>query len=231
MPYFLAREFSSRQATRFMVNLHQPDKSVNLMEKTDYASLNGKTILRRTYGNTVSYFLRLPDGSRQGTGYPGTGYQSLELLWNHNSAITSVDKMLTLSGKSDATSLLSALAKEEAEDIKALDFNITETDLYLNPDSHPDHYTTSYIMQTVAKDFPSVNMRFYIDYHSSLLPANLKGQDLDFAIGVWGVVASERSRHYYSDTWTNDHLAWLPRCYTRESIQTSSSPCDYKHSR
>ena len=38
------------------------------------------TVNGYTYRNTVAYFLRLPDGNPEGTGYPGTGNRSLKLF-------------------------------------------------------------------------------------------------------------------------------------------------------
>jgi hypothetical protein len=56
----------------------------------------GHAIKRWLYSNTVSYFMRLPDGSPQGTGYVATAEQSLKRL--HEGAIrtmTSIDNSTT----------------------------------------------------------------------------------------------------------------------------------------
>ena len=65
---------------------------------------NGHSIYRVVYRNTVSYFLRVPDGNPQGTGYYDTGFQSLS-GWPTapSTGLTAVDGSTVYHGWNDLT--------------------------------------------------------------------------------------------------------------------------------
>ena len=75
-PYYLARENGAKLSVRFMADAAKaPEIPVDSV-----ASVAGHPVKRWLYRNTVSYFMRLPDGSPQGTGYVATAEQSLKRL-------------------------------------------------------------------------------------------------------------------------------------------------------
>src|SRR5262245_4803642 len=73
VPYYVARENGAHLAVRFMADvITTPAEAV--LQNTIVAD---HSIRRAIYKNTVSYFLRLPDGKIDGSGYVNTGYWSL----------------------------------------------------------------------------------------------------------------------------------------------------------
>ncbi len=72
-PFYLARENGAETAIRFMADAD----ATPAVASEQHRVFNGHSIYRVAYRNTVSYFLRVPDGNPQGTGYYDTGYQSL----------------------------------------------------------------------------------------------------------------------------------------------------------
>src|SRR5262249_21279726 len=77
-PYYLARENGTEVAIRFMA-----DAAAHPTSKSESSTpFDGHPIYRVLYRNTAAYFLRLPDGNAEGTGYQGTGFQSLARLAN-----------------------------------------------------------------------------------------------------------------------------------------------------
>jgi hypothetical protein len=76
-PLYLARENGAESAIRFMAD---SDNRPPVEEVASTMAFHGHPIHRVCYRNTVSYFLRVPDGSPAGTGYADTGYQSLKRL-------------------------------------------------------------------------------------------------------------------------------------------------------
>src|SRR5262249_48197588 len=75
-PYYLARENGAASAIRFMAEAD----AAPMRETAARTTFNGHSVHRASYGSTVSYFLRLPDGHPSGAGYGGTGWQSLPRL-------------------------------------------------------------------------------------------------------------------------------------------------------
>ncbi len=75
-PFYLARENGAETAIRFMADADDiPAERV-----AGQMTFNGHAIYRVAYRNTVSYFLRVPDGNPLGSGYYDTGFQSLKRL-------------------------------------------------------------------------------------------------------------------------------------------------------
>src|SRR5262245_19617850 len=109
-PYYLARENGAKRSVKFMADAAKaPEIPVDSV-----GSLSGHAIQRWLYRNTVSYFMRLPDGSPPGTGYVATGEQSLKRL--HEGAIhtmTSIDSSATYQGWSDLRTTLRTLIDHE----------------------------------------------------------------------------------------------------------------------
>src|SRR5262245_60757266 len=94
-PYYLARENGAKLSVKFMVDAAKPPQN----PVDSVASVSGHAMKRWLYGNTISYFMRLPDGSPQGTGYVATAQQSLKRL--HEEAtptMTSIDNSTTYEG-------------------------------------------------------------------------------------------------------------------------------------
>jgi hypothetical protein len=62
----------------------------------DIAQFLGHPIVRYTSGNSVSYFLRLPDGAfRSGKGYPAYHNESLSQLRDNGKPVSAVDRSTT----------------------------------------------------------------------------------------------------------------------------------------
>jgi hypothetical protein len=109
-PYYLARENGAKFSVQFIANAaKKPEIAVDSV-----ASIAGHPIKRWLYRNTVSYFMRLPDGNPQGTGYVATAEQSLKRL--HDGKIrtmTSIDDSTTYQGWSDLRATLRKLIDHE----------------------------------------------------------------------------------------------------------------------
>ena len=75
---------------------------------------NGHPIYRVSYRNTVSYFLRVPDGNPLGTGYSDTGFQSLKRLADgENNMLSAIDGSTVYHGWSDLIATVRAILDYE----------------------------------------------------------------------------------------------------------------------
>jgi hypothetical protein len=135
-PYYLARENGAKLSVMFIAN--GPNNPVTASDSE--TSIGGHTIKRWTYGPTVSYFLRLPDGNMDGDGYDSTGLQSLRRL--HEGAIqsiTAIDASATYRGWDDLTRTLRDLIDRERGHATKVWVNVPDTDVTKNPGDHSDH--------------------------------------------------------------------------------------------
>ena len=109
-PYYLARENGAKLSVMFIADA----QTAPSVPADSVAMFAGHALKRWLYGRTVSYFLRLPDGDMDGSGYLGTGMQSLKRL--HEGAIpkiSAVDDSATYEGWADLTDTLRDLIDRE----------------------------------------------------------------------------------------------------------------------
>ena len=78
---------------------------------------NGHPVPRYTCANTATYFMRLPDGNPDGTGYPSTDHQSLSQLRDANMPIVAVDGSATYTTWNDFCDTLSAMVQAERQGV------------------------------------------------------------------------------------------------------------------
>src|SRR5271155_1759838 len=139
VPFYLARENEALSAIRFLANLGLvgagPSGAVGTI------TINGKSLRRVAYRNTVAYFMRLPDGNMNGgRGFPSTGNQSLLLL--EQGAIPKIsasDGSAVYFGWADLVATLRGILLYEAQGSPDIWVNVPETNSIINPNDHPDH--------------------------------------------------------------------------------------------
>jgi len=171
--YWQPREEGAKSSVRFPVATLG-----KLTESSDTAAFNGHTINRWSVNNATSYFLRLPDGNGDGSGFPLYGYQSLHKLHQGTiSAITAVDNSATYNGWNDLCRTIQAIIESEISDIQSKWINYPDTDTILNPGDHSDHLETGMAVQ--AMNIPSgLYQVLFVDYATLNDPPDLTGTDL-----------------------------------------------------
>ena len=203
-PFYLARENGANNAVRFMADADHVPAS----EAAAHMTFRGHSIYRVSYGNTVRYFLRLPDGSASGAGFAGTGWQSLKRLADGAiDTLTAIDDSAVYRGWSDLAATVRTIMTYERGGAALLQVNVADQDARINPDDHSDHLMTARLALDAAKNFGCVRRVYYVDYASSRLPENLDTQQRDiessvFAVTVAGVLAFDHgaSWHHYDES-------------------------------
>jgi hypothetical protein len=200
-PYYLARENGAETAIRFMADADASPA----VESDQHMVVNGHSIYRIAYRNTVSYFLRVPDGNLQGTGYAHTGFQSLKRLASgDNEVLTAIDGSTVYKGWGDFVATVRAILIYERGKAGLMQINAAELDAQINPHDHSDHLMTAKAAFAAAKGMPCVRLVSYVDYASVNLPPNLNAEERDlessvFAVTLAGVLALDHraSWHHY----------------------------------
>ena len=219
-PFYRARENGAEQAIRFMADANaEPGEKV-----TSYITFNDHKIYRISYRNTVSYFLRVPDGHASGDGYYETGFQSLlRLNKGVNNTLRAVDGSATYTGWADLTKTVRALIDYERGSAARVQINVADTDARINPQDHSDHIMTARAALDAVSDLSCVRQAFYVDYASSKLPENLNSQQRDMESSVFAVTLAGVQALGYATSWHHYDSSFVGRNYFR--VRESQGSC------
>jgi hypothetical protein len=203
-PYYRARENGAEAAIRFMADAD----SIPGERSESYIEFNGHRIDRIVYRNTVSYFLRVPDGNPLGGGYADTGFQSLQRLASgENNDLAAIDGSAVYHGWNDLVTTVRAILVYERGKAGLLQVNAAELDPRLNPRDHSDHLMTAKAGYEAAASLACVRRVSYVDYASMNMPPNLNAEERDlessvYAVTLAGVLAFDHgaSWHHYDES-------------------------------
>jgi hypothetical protein len=211
-PFYLARENGAEEAIRFMADANEmPADKV-----ADRKTFNGHSIYRVSYRNTVSYFLRVPDGNADGLGYPETRHESLRrLAVGERDKLRAIDGSTTYRGWGDLTATLRALIDHERADAPVVQINVGETDPVINPGDHSDHLMTAKAALEAAKNLACARRLHFVDYASSRLPENLDAKQRDMESAVFAVTAAGIRALDHSSAWHHYNDSYVGRNYFR----------------
>ena len=220
-PFYLARENGAEAAVRFMADADAtPGERVAAP-----MAFNGHMIYRVSYLNTVSYFLRLPDGHWSGEGYAETGFQSLKrLAAGKNDIIRSIDGSTAYHGWDDLVATIRAIATYERDKAAVAQINVAETDLKINPRDHSDHLMTAKAALDAVKDISCVRRVYFVEYASSQLPPNLDSRQRDMESSVFAVTLAGVQALDHRTFWHRYDQSFVGRNYFR--IQEPPAACD-----
>jgi hypothetical protein len=211
-PFFLARENGAETAIRFMADADD----IPANRTASQMQLNGHSIYRVSYRNTVSYFLRVPDGNPNGTGYPGTGFQSLKRLASGEiETFAAIDGSTVYRGWSDLVATVRAILDFEREDAPSVQVNVAELDARINPNDHSDHLMTAKAALDAARGLTCARRLYYVDYASSRLPENLNSQQRDMESSVFAVTLAGVLAFDHGAAWRRYDQSYVGRNYFR----------------
>ena len=219
-PFYLARENGAEAAIRFMADANEmPAEKV-----VDRKTFNGHSIHRVSYRNTVSYFLRVPDGNGTGSGYPQTGNESLRrLAEGDRDRLRAIDGSTLYRNWDDLTATLRALIDYERADAPAVQINVGETDPVINPGDHSDHQMTAKAALDAAENLTCARRLYFVDYASARLPENLEPKQRDMETAVFAVTAAAIRALDHSSAWHHYNDTYVGRNYFR--VEEGTSRC------
>jgi hypothetical protein len=209
-PYYLARENAAKSSLRFVVDGEQvPAEAI-----ATTVVINGHRVAQSIYKNTVSYFLRLTDGSIAGNGYASTGWQSLERLRKQEiPTLDAVDGSTVYYGWQDLVATVRELIRMEAGDGCAATVNLPDPDFPWNAGDHPDHLATGRLGQDATAAL--FRRRYFVGYGSASMPDNLGKDDLLIETATFAHVVAGINAAGYAAPWDATHRAWLGKSHFR----------------
>ncbi len=220
-PFYLARENGAETAIRFMADADD----IPAARVVSHRPFNGHPIYRVSYRNTVSYFLRVPDGNPLGTGYSDTGFQSLKRLADgENKMLSAVDGSTVYHGWSDLIATVRAILDYERGRAALVQVNVAELDARINPNDHSDHLMTAKAALEAVKNLACVRRVYYVDYASSRLPENLDAQQRDMESSVFAVTLAGVLAFDHGTSWHHYDKSFVGRNYFR--VEEAAARCD-----
>jgi hypothetical protein len=211
-PFYLAREKAAEVSVAFIANGStdpaQANESVTIIQ--------GHKVRRWSYRNTVSYFLRLPDGNMYGNGYLSTGSESLKRLHEGATAsVSAVDGSATYQGWADLTKSLRNLIDQEREGSATVWIHIPDPDTERNAGDHSDHIQSSQAVLDAIDDLSCINKVLYLDYAAAGMPENADTPSREIKAGTFAAVTVGLNTLGHPSNWDLQHRALLSRHYFR----------------
>jgi len=194
--YWEARERAALLSTRIAIGAGQDD-SLNL--ECSVVSVLEHSIRECVAGNTHSYFLRLPDGNRNGAGFAVHNYQSLRKLRQKNiSAIAAVDGSATYYGWNDLAVTLSTLVTLRSSagtevGARRLRVHTTDPNIVVNPHDHFDHRMAGLLVADLRKK-EGWDVRYYVGYALATRAANRSNEQVRDKTAVFLAYEREMTR-------------------------------------
>jgi len=224
-PFFLGREIGAVNSSKFAADLTTGTAPLDFPTATTQVFMGNSnhTITKYVYKNTVNYFLRLPDGDTDGSGFPNNNNQSILKL--RTGAISSISTIgindfpplaptATYTGWSDLTNTIKAIINFEKISGTQSWLHTAHDNTTYNFNDHSDHINTSLAAQAaVSSGMTWVGVNGFMDYNSSAFSSPLLSEtDHENASILFGLETLGMSEIQYKNNFNagSGHLGWLP---------------------
>ncbi len=224
MPYWKVREGGSQNSIHLAACRSGKVQGAGFpYAHGDEVTINGHTIIRYRFKNTISYYLRMK------TGQYG--------FWSYfpNYQVTTVDNSTTYIDWADFVNTLYFIFKEEmahdVEDSSAV-FNFPDINVEVNPQDHADHYLAgraSLLATRLLTKETNVPYRqnLYVDYYLNKLPENISLKDCQEKSALIGAYCLSLLDHNAWAEFDDLYLEWTRRNYSRTVSSTELPGTDY----
>jgi len=186
--YWQARETAAVQSAAFRFS-----ELGSLPPHTATVTLQGRTHRRDELHNAVVYFLRLPDGNKDGSGFARQQYGSLEKLRRNTiTSLSTVDRSAVYESFDDIAGQVRAILAREKYlcdqiiESDKLTLNSPEYDEGISPRDHSDHYATGYL-GTLLRPPGKGAHRLFTHYATRHQEEHLVGNALFWKTGMFVV--------------------------------------------
>jgi len=211
--YWRTRERAALQSTRIAAAI-----PVTAPLACSAVEIHKHSIRKCTVGNTESYFLRLPDGKRDGKGFARYGYQSLrKLRANPSSEIGAIDASTTYRGWTDLMATVGVIIDG---DFTAVTIHTTDPSIVRNPHDHFDHRMAGLLVADLRKQH-KLDAMYYVGYALATRAANRSNDQTQAKTAL--LLAYDREMTAVNKKWGayQEHRAFYAECMQRTYVVRS----------
>jgi LmbE family N-acetylglucosaminyl deacetylase len=217
--YWQTRERAAMQSTRIAVGL-----PVNQPLACSMVAIRDHSIRKCTLGNTESYFLRLPDGKRDGKGFARYGYRSLRRIRaNPRAEISAIDGSTTYRGWNDLMATVGAITQLDSPDSRAVTIHTSDPNIVRNPHDHFDHRMAGLLVADLRRQH-QVSAMYYVGYALAARAVNRSPRQTQAKTAL--LLAYDREMTAVNKAWSayQEHRAFYSQCLQRTYVVRSPVP-------
>ena len=214
--YWQTRERAALQSTRIAAAI-----PVTAPLACSTVQIRDHWIRKCTVGNTESYFLRLPDGKRDGKGFARYSYRSLrKLRANPSSEMSAIDASTTYQGWTDLTTTVGAIIDRDSA---AVTIHTSDPSIVRNPHDHFDHRMAGLLVAELRKQH-RLGAMYYVGYALATRAANRSNSQTQAKTALF--LAYEREMTAVNNKWSayHEHPAFYSECMQRTYVVRSPVP-------
>ena len=205
--YWRTREDAALQSTRIAAAI-----PVTSPLSCSAVQIRDHSIRKCIVGNTESYFLRLPDGRRNGKGFARYGYRSLrKLRVNADSEISSIDASATYRGWSDLLRTVGAIIDRDSA---AVTVHTSDPNIVRNPHDHFDHRMAGLLVADLRRQH-KIGAMYYVGYALATRSPNRSNEQVQAKTALF--LAYDREMTAVNKKWSayQEHRAFYSECLER----------------
>jgi hypothetical protein len=173
--------------------------------------------------NTRSYFLRLPDGKRNGAGFAVHDYQSLRKLRGKKiPVINAVDGSAAYNGWEDLTSTISNIIGPNSSDRDVV-VHASDPSIAANPHDHFDHRMAGLMVEDLRRTQPW-KTQYYVGYALATRAANRSTDEAREKTAIF--LAYDKEMRRVNPKWSayDEHRQFYSECMLRTYARKARSP-------
>lgn len=214
--YWQTRERAALQSTRIAAAI-----SVTATLACSTVEIRKHSIRKCTVGNTESYFLRLPDGKRNGKGFARHDYRSLrKLRSNPSSEMSAIDASTNYLGWTDLMATVDAIIEGDST---AVTVHTSDPSIMRNPHDHFDHRMAGLLVADLRKQH-MLNAMYYVGYALATRAPNRTNNQTQVKTAL--LLAYDREMTAVNKNWGayQEHRAFYSECMQRTYVVRSPVP-------
>jgi hypothetical protein len=209
--YWQTRERAALQSTRVAIGPAARDSNAISCSTIE---ISEHTIRECVIANTKSYFMRLPDGRRNGAGFARHDYQSLRRLRGKKiGTVAAVDGSATYHGWQDLKTTVSNMIGTDSASTEVV-VHANDPSIAANPHDHFDHRMTGLLVNDLRKG-QTWNAEYYVGYALATRAANRSADDAREKTAIF--LAYDKEMMRVNKAWSAyaEHPAFYSECMLR----------------
>jgi LmbE family N-acetylglucosaminyl deacetylase len=209
--YWRTRERAALQSTRVAI---RRDASDSTPVRCSITTVLDHAIQQCAVANTKSYFLRLPDGKRNGAGFASHDYQSLRKLRGRKiRVVNAIDGSAEYNGWEDLTATVSSIIGSASPDRDVV-VHASDPSIAANPHDHFDHRMAGLLVEDLRRT-QLWNTQYYVGYAIATRAANRSTDEAREKTAIF--LAYDKEMRRVNPKWSayDEHRQFYSECMLR----------------